>query len=307
MQSKPYCLLRNKLFEGVHTMKKQIANLLIKSALILILSITVVGLPPAIAGNKKLMTINAAKVLAERAIVESVIGLKIRSTERVENMVAAHQRIDAKTAANVKGIEYSDIVYDKAKDIAKVTAQITLGRVRTIIGKRINWGNKTIERVAFATSTEANAGPLRALRAAELDAYSQLAKQIVGFNLESKTTVENYITRNDDARTRLLAAIYGAKLVGYRWDAEGDAYVKLSLNMGEVDDILGQRINYNGTVLEVEGSGAQTDDFSEANTYGEGNTGSSARIGTSVKEGNLDIPVNDQQPADNSAGAAALK
>ena len=294
-------------------MKKKIAELLIKSALILTLSIAVVGLPPAIAGNKKLMTIQAAKVLAERAIVESVIGLKIKTTERVENMVATHQRIDAKTAANIKGIQYSDIVYDKAKDIAKVTARINLGRVTTIIGKRINWGDRTIERVAFATSTEANAGPLKALRAAELDAYSQLAKQIVGFNLQSKTSVENYIMKNDEARTRLLAAIYGAKLVGYRWDAEGDAYVKLALTMGEVDDILGQRINYNGTIIEVEGSGAQTDDFSEANSYDDGNTGSSMKIGTSVKEGNLDIPVNGQstptveQRVDYPAGGSTLQ
>ncbi|NDY71401.1 hypothetical protein DO021_03250 [Desulfobacter hydrogenophilus] len=294
-------------------MKKKIAELLIKSALILTLSIAVVGLPPAIAGNKKLMTIQAAKVLAERAIVESVIGLKIKTTERVENMVATHQRIDAKTAASIKGIQYSDIVYDKAKDIAKVTARINLGRVTTIIGKRINWGDRTIERVAFATSTEANAGPLKALRAAELDAYSQLAKQIVGFNLQSKTSVENYIMKNDEARTRLLAAIYGAKLVGYRWDAEGDAYVKLALTMGEVDDILGQRINYNGTIIEVEGSGAQTDDFSEANSYDDGNTGSSMKIGTSVKEGNLDIPVNGQstptveQRIDYPAGGSTLQ
>lgn len=294
-------------------MKKQIAELLIKSALILTLSMAVVGLPPAIAGNKKLMTIQAAKVLAERAIVESVIGLKIRTTERVENMVAVHQRIDAKTAANIKGIQYSDIVYDKAKDIAKVTARINLGRVTTIIGKRINWGDRTIERVAFATSTGANAGPLKALRAAELDAYSQLAKQIVGFNLKSETSVENYITKNDEARTRLLAAIYGAKLVGYRWDAEGDAYVKLALTLGEVDDILGQRINHNGTILEVEGSGAQTDDFSEVNTYEEKNTTSTMKIGTAIKEGNLDIPLNGQapptveQPVDYPAGGATLQ
>lgn len=294
-------------------MKKKIAELLIKPALILTLSIAVVGLPPAIAGNKKLMTIQAGKVLAERAIVESVIGLKIKTTERVENMVAVHQRIDAKTAANIKGIQYSDIVYDKAKDIAKVTARINLGRVTTIIGKRINWGDKTIERVAFATSTEANAGPLKALRAAELDAYSQLAKQIVGFNLQSKTSVENYIMKNDEARTRLLAAIYGAKLVGYRWDADGDAYVKLALTMGEVDDILGQRINYNGTIIEVEGSGAQTDDFNEANSYDDGNTSSSMKIGTSVKEGNLDIPINGQstptveQRVDYPAGGSTLQ
>ena len=64
------------------------------------------------AGNKKLMTVNAAKVLAERAVIESVVGLKIRATDKVENLVATHMKIEAKTAAEVKGINYTDIVYD---------------------------------------------------------------------------------------------------------------------------------------------------------------------------------------------------
>lgn len=283
-------------------------GVLFKSVLVCLLAFGLVWASPALAGNKKFMTINAAKVLAERAIVESVIGLKIRTTERVEDMVAVHQRIDAKTAANIKGIEYSDIVYDSAKDIAKVTARINLGNVRTIVGKNINWGNRTIERVAFATSTPSNAGPLKALRAAELDAYSQLAKRIIGFNLESESSVENFILKSDEARTRLLAAIYGARLVGYRWDSNGDAYVKLSLKMGEVRDILGQRIMYDGVVVEVEGSGAQKDDFSEiANTDESGNF---IQVGTSVREGNLDIPVNgefvDEEDTDNAGGGSNL-
>ena len=76
------------------------------------------------AGNKKLMTVNAAKILAERAVIESVVGLKLRATDKVENLVATHMKIEAKTAAEVKGINYSDIIYDSAKDIAKVTAEL---------------------------------------------------------------------------------------------------------------------------------------------------------------------------------------
>ncbi len=287
-------------------MKKQRMGMIAVAGLICFL---VAGLSPAVAGNKKFMTINAAKVLAERAIVESVIGLKIKTTELVQDMVAVHQQIDAKTAANIKGIEYTDIVYDSAKDIAKVTARINLGSVRTIVGKRINWGNRSIERVAFATSTPANAGPLQALRAAELDAYSQLAKHVIGFNIDSETTVENYILRSDEAKTRLLAAIYGARLVGYRWDADGDAYVKLSLQMGEVEDILGQRINYGGAVVEVEGTGAQKDDFSQ--TAQTDDTGQFINVGTTtVREGSLDIPVDGEftrESPESSGGGASLQ
>ena len=285
------------------------SNLLFKVGCFTILVIGLAGLQPAVAGNKKFMTINAAKVIAERAIVESVIGLKIRTTERVEDMIAMHQKIDAKTAANIKGIQYTDIVYDQAKDIAKVTAKIDLGRVRNIVGRNINWKNRSIERVGFATSTPSNAAPLKALRAAELDAYSQLAKRIIGFNLQSNTSVENFILQNDLARTKLIAAIYGAKLVSHRWDSEGDAYVKLSLEMGRVDDVMGQKIRFNGTVVEVEGTGAQKDDFTPTQTVE--TQPRNINVGTSVRKGTLNIPVqgkatNIDESTEYPSGGASL-
>ncbi len=240
------------------------------------------------AGNKKFMTINAAKTLAERAVIESVVGLKIRATDKVENLVATHMKIEAKTAAEIKGIQYADVVYDPAKDIAKVTAELEVNRVSNIVGGDIRYGNMVIKRVAFATSTPSMAGPLKALRAAELDAYKQLAKQIVGFRLASKTTVENFILQNDTVRAKVLAAIWGAELSSYRWDNEGDAYVTLRLKTGIVEDVMGQRVNHRGEVIEVEGMGAQRDDFSKTK---KNTSGSLTRVNSTITEGNLDIPT----------------
>lgn len=245
----------------------------------------------ALAGNKKLMTVNAAKVVAERAIVESVIGIKVRSQERVEDLVAQDVTVDAKTAAAIKGIEYSDIVYDPEKDIAQVEASIQLGRVTNIIGKNIDFGGKTIRRVGFATSTPAMAGPLRALRAAEMDAYKQLAKVIIGFKIDSNTSVKNYILESDTIRAKMMAAIYGAELVNYRWDEEGDAYVTMRLRFGEVEDVIGQKLLYDNEVIEVEGAGAQVDDFSQA-PASDGADGSFNGGRATIREGRLDIPVS---------------
>lgn len=256
----------------------------------LCLALALLGLQPAWAGNKKFMTINAAKVLAERAIVESVIGLKVRGRERVEDMIASSVTIEAKTAAEIKGVEFVDIVYDAAKDIAKVTAEIKVGRITNIIGRRINYGDLTIRRVAFATSTPENAGPLQALRAAELDAYKQLAKKIIGFKIKGESSVENFILKSDDVQAKFMVALYGAELAGYRWDEAGDAYVKLSIRLGLIEDVLGQRLEYNGTVVEVEGNGAQHDDFSAAQQPATATEGQ-RQFGTQIREGALDVPV----------------
>jgi len=219
-----------------------------------------------VAGNKKIMTTRAAKVLAERGIVESIYGLKIRSTESVQDMIAAgfHGKTESKTKAEIRGIKISEIVYDKKRDIAKATATITLNKFTGIDGNELDFHGKTFTRVGFATSTPAMAGPLQALRAAELDGYKQLAKRIVGFTLESQTTVENYIMKSDLVKSKVLATIYLARVTDYGWDDSGDAYVKMAIDTDEVSEILGQQIVDVDKVIEVEGQGAQADDYSQA-------------------------------------------
>jgi hypothetical protein len=217
------------------------------------------------AGNKKIMSTRAAKVLAERALVESIYGLKVRSTEEVVNMVAANfvGKTESKTSAEIQGVEITEVIYDAQRDIAKATAEITLDRFTNIDGQEMDLKGKTFSRVAFATSTPASAPPIQALRAAEIDAYKQLAKTIVGFTLESKTTVENYILTSDVVKTKVLATMYLAEITDYGWDEEGNAYVKMSLRIPEIEEILGQKIVNVPEVVEVEGQGAQVDSFQE--------------------------------------------
>ncbi|MBI9083808.1 MAG: hypothetical protein JEZ11_09435 [Desulfobacterales bacterium] len=236
--------------------------------------ITIVGLALTFsatswAGNKKIMSIRAAKVLAERALVESVYGLKVRATEEVQDMVAASfvGTTESKTSAMIKGIKFEEVIYDAQKDIAKVTASVSLPSIENIDGNVLDLKGKVFRRVAFATSSPAQAGPLKALRAAELDAYKQLVKEIVGFTLESQTTVENYMLKSDTVKTKVLATMYQAQVTEFGWDDAGDAFVKMALNVSEISDMLGEPVVSDGQeIVEVEGMGAQQDDFSQAKT-----------------------------------------
>ncbi|BCL59922.1 hypothetical protein DGMP_06150 [Desulfomarina profundi] len=240
--------------------------LLKRTAVSYVLVMMFVGTTIAVAGNKKIMSTRAARVLAERAIVESVYGLKIRSTEEVVDMVAANfvGKTESKTSAEIQGIKIDEVVYDAEKDIAQATASISIDTITNIDGQELDLKGKTFKRVAFATSTPANAGPLRALRAAELDGYKNLVKTIVGFTLESKTTVENYILTSDIVKVKVMATTYLADLVDYGWDEEGNAFVKFKVTKKDIEDILGASIPGVDDVIEVEGHGAQVDDYSAA-------------------------------------------
>lgn len=241
--------------------------MLSKNRAFVVLLVAIVGsVTVAWAGNKKIMSTRAARVLAERAIVESVYGLKIRSSEEVVDMIAASfvGKTESKTSADIQGIKIDEVVYDAEKDIAQATASISLDEITNIDGQVLSLKGKTFKRVAFATSTPANAGPIKALRAAELDGYKNLVKTVVGFTLESQTTVENYLLTSDVVKVKVMATTYLADLVDYGWDEEGNAYVKFRVNVKDIEELLGATIPGAGEFVEVEGHGASVDDFSEA-------------------------------------------
>ncbi len=190
-----------------------------------VIAILLLGIPSIsrAQGNKKLMTVRAAKTDAQRGILESIAGLKIRSETEIHDMVQTRFEIDAKTSGLVKDIKFTDIVYDPKKDVAKVVAQISLGKVKDVNGRLIDYGDIVVERVGFGTSTPSNAGPLRALRAAQIHAYQQLAEQVVGLQIDSHTKVKDFILESDDVKAQVLAAIWGAKIVDFSWDSNNDA------------------------------------------------------------------------------------
>lgn len=222
-------------------------------------------IPHAWAGNKRLMSIMAAKVQASRSLVESIYGLKIRASESVLDMIAANYQsvTETKTEAFIKNIQFTNITYDAKKDIAKVEAEVQLPSIQNIDGEQMNLQNKIFKRVGYGTSTASSAGSLAALRAAEIDAYRELARRLVGMKIESKTSVENFILKSDIVKTKLLATLYLAEVSSYGWEKNGDAYMTMVLNVPDATAILGKDIGIAEQVIEVQGFGAQDDDFAK--------------------------------------------
>jgi hypothetical protein len=236
------------------------------------------------------MTIQKAKDMARRAIVESVVGLKIRSNALWANRPSDYYSIQSKVAAAVKGIEFERVQYDKQKDIAKVTASIKVGSVENIIGKQVDFGDMVIKRTAFATSTPAYMDSLNALRAAELNAYDEMAKMIVGQKIASETKVKNFVLESDQVRTKVLAAIWGSEVKEFGWTDDGNAFVTLRLNARWVKDVMDQQIKYTqDNYIEVTGYGSPVDDMEEAISTG-GSSENLVRRKSSVEQTSFDIP-----------------
>lgn len=81
-------------------------------------------------------------------------------------------------------------------------------------------------------------GKLMAARAAELDAKRRLGEQVMGFVIDSKTTVRDFVTENDEINTQLLAYIQGAYVVSTKYDAEGTATVAVEMPAMQIWEIV---------------------------------------------------------------------
>jgi hypothetical protein len=209
-------------------------------------------------GQQRLLSMRAAEEAARRALAESVTGLSMKSTAEVTDMIAGRFRIDSDVAARIRGVQFTERSYDAARDIARVTASIDVGEVENILGETINFGSRTFSRVGFGTSTPESAPMLQALRAAELDAYRQLAEYFGGLEVEGKTSVRDYVLLSDNVKARFAAAIYGANMPKedpYGFE-DGTAYMNLYLIVGDVQTMMGERIIYDDHMKQVTGWGA---------------------------------------------------
>jgi hypothetical protein len=219
--------------------------------------------PAMSSAQKKLNSINCAKVLAQRNIIETVYGIKLKFDEEVNNILDGNfaGTTETKTGMRkIKGIVFST-TYDPKTDIAMVTASLEMSKIEDLMDKtKINFDvlkDKEISRTAFATSTPDNAKKIAALRAAEVDAYKNLYKEICGFTLESHTKVKNFVLQSDKVKASVIGAIMGAEFAGYKWEGQGAnaiAVVKMQMNTKELNQILGSKIiDYDKDIITAEG------------------------------------------------------
>lgn len=97
---------------------------------------------------------------------------------------------------------------------------------------------------------------LMARRAAKVDALRNLTETIYGLQIDSQTTVRDFVTQSDLIRSRVSAVIQGAQEIDYRELPDGTAEVTMEITLGPVEDIMGRRIRYDRHTVQATGYGA---------------------------------------------------
>lgn len=280
-----------------------------KRVSLLLLLLALMGLclgQTADAGNKKLMSIKMAKQDLKRNIMESIVGYKVKSSGQYGLTEDAKYQVETKANAVLKGVQVDECVYDKGKDVAICYGHVDLGTVQNILGDYNVYKGVTIYSMGLGSMTESARPALKALRAAMLNAYDEMATVLVGETISSSSSMENFVLTSDSNRSKLCAAVYGAHIPqhsvkfgkkGWGWDEEGDAYVVLQLDVEKVKDLLGNTLRYKGeNIVEVMGMGSMSDELSEDQSESET---VARKGGTKLSYGDLDVPTPGSQQADD--------
>lgn len=79
---------------------------------------------------------------------------------------------------------------------------------------------------------------LKAKRAAELDAYRLMLERIYGLELDSTTTVGNYVTKYDAIRTATEGFLRGVRPVSTRYNADGVVEVTMQITLEQAVTVI---------------------------------------------------------------------
>jgi hypothetical protein len=74
---------------------------------------------------------------------------------------------------------------------------------------------------------------LLACRAAKMDAYRNMSEQIFGIQISSSTYVRDFVTENDEIRSRVQGFIKKARIINERENQDGSCEVTLELFLGK--------------------------------------------------------------------------
>ena len=75
---------------------------------------------------------------------------------------------------------------------------------------------------------------LMAERAAKADAYRNLLERVKGVRIESETTVQDFIARNDVIRTRVDGVLRGARVISSRVMPDKTYEVELEVRIADI-------------------------------------------------------------------------
>lgn len=103
------------------------------------------------------------------------------------------------------------------------------------------WASQMLSALGTGIPTEgvsSEEGKIMAMRAAEMDAKRNLAEMVYGVQINSQTTVRDYVTENDQIQAKVQTVLAGARVSNPVFLEDGSVEIVAEISMEEVWDQL---------------------------------------------------------------------
>lgn len=217
--------------------------------------------------QQRAMASRAARMDAMRQLAEAIQGVKIDSTTTVKDFVTEKDEIKTALDAYLQGIQQVGEPIHNPDGTCEVTLSIRMEDL--VFWLKNTWGEYGSDRIqspeqfdqmsnfnsqAVFTATGSGAmkvvpnsqnfgnfwdrvtpqGKLMAQRAAQVDAYRNLAESIKGVRITSNTRVEDFVTVSDEIRASFNGFIRGAQVLGSKYHPDGYVEVTVQVDMNHL-------------------------------------------------------------------------
>ncbi|MBX3396933.1 MAG: LPP20 family lipoprotein [Phycisphaerae bacterium] len=181
---------------------------------------------------------------SDELIVEVTYEVPVESViTTIKTLYKKHYKGDRVTAMNIEEVskvlktqkfQATGMGVPKPEQIRAAAAQIK----ETIP----DWVGQTISAEGAGVPPEDKSGTpqgkLMAARAAELDAKRKLAEEVMGFRIDSSTTVRDFVTEHDEINARLNTYLQGSYVKSTRYDSDGTSYVVVEMPAMQVWEVV---------------------------------------------------------------------
>lgn len=147
----------------------------------------------------------------------------------------------------LKAVDFSQVISKQIKDRFEATGMGTVAPQfvkQVAVEVKVPEWDRVIRATGQGTDPAVNTpqGKLKAARAAELDAKRKLAEQIWGLQIDSNTTVRDFVTERDEIRAQVQAVLVGATVESTRFNDDGTVEVTVAIPSANVWTVIHKEI-----------------------------------------------------------------
>ncbi len=200
--------------------------------------ITATGMsaPPADAisqAQARLMARRGAKVEALRNLAEEINGVRINSNTTVRNFLTRNDEVNAWTRTWIQGARVIS-----ENQLPDGSWEVTVGLNLQPLGRRYRDTMRPPPVRVPPPGTNVAQQKAMARRAAYLDAQRQLLEYVKGLAIDSRSTVEDFMLRNDRINSSVRGVVRGARVVDTRYLDDGTVEVDIEFDLSNLNSCI---------------------------------------------------------------------